>query len=256
MSQAILELVHQVMTSPWVYVILVAIAAVDGFFPAVPSETAVITAGVFAAASGQPNVALIVAAATIGAFAGDHISYLIGRSSIGRLRKRAKARAVFDWAGRALHERGGLVLIIARYIPGGRTATTLTAGAVGYPLRSFSFFDAIAAASWGVYATMIGYLGGTAFRDDPIKGLLVGFGIAVAVTLAVEVGRQVRKRTAKSRTQAGSKSRSEASAGPRPEAEVGQPSSGSRNGGEFAPTGEEKTWDALSSPVRRGSSAP
>jgi membrane protein DedA with SNARE-associated domain len=185
-----------------VYAILLAVAAVDGFFPAVPSETAVITAGVFAAASGGPNVALVIGAATLGAFAGDHISYLIGRSSIGRLRKRAKARAIFDWAGGALHQRGGLVLVIARYIPGGRTATTITAGAVGYPLRSFSFFDAVAAASWGVYATMIGYVGGSAFENDPLKGLLLGFGIAVAVALAVEVVRHARKRTARSRATA------------------------------------------------------
>lgn len=196
MSQAILDFLHQTITSPWVYVAILLVAAVDAFFPAVPSETAVITAGVFAAATGAPNLPLVILAAAAGAFVGDHISYALGKSSIGRLRGRGKAQAVFDWADRALRERGGLVLVIARYIPGGRTATTVTAGAVAYPRRRFAFFDAIAAVSWGCYATVIGYVGGAAFENDPIRGLLLGFGIAIAVTIVVEAVRYVRRRRA------------------------------------------------------------
>lgn len=200
MSQAILDFLHQAVTSPWVYVVILLVAAVDAFFPAVPSETAVITAGVFAAATGAPNIPLVIAAAAVGAFAGDHISYLIGRSSIGRLRERPRTRGMFDWAERTLRERGGLVLVIARYIPGGRTATTITAGAVGYPRRRFAFFDAIAAISWGCYAAGIGYLGGAAFENDPVKGLLLGFAVAVGVTVVVEVVRYVRRRAGRRET--------------------------------------------------------
>jgi len=175
-------------------VAIFAVALVDAFFPAVPSETAVITAGVFAAATGTPDIPLVIAVSAVGAFLGDHVSYLLGRSSIGRLRRRGRAQAVFDWADRALRERGGLVLVIARYIPGGRTATTITAGAVSYSLRRFAFFDAIAAISWGCYAVAIGYVGGAAFENDPIKGLLLGFAIAIAVTIVVEAVRYVRRR--------------------------------------------------------------
>ena len=56
-----------------------------------------------------------------------------------------------------------MILVVCRYIPGARTAITLTAGAVRYELRKFSFFDAIAALSWGTYSTMVGYIGGEAF---------------------------------------------------------------------------------------------
>jgi membrane-associated protein len=193
MSHAILDLVQQVMSSPWLYLAVFALAVFDGFFPIVPAETAVITAGVFAASGGgQPNLALIIVVAAIGAFAGDHISYLIGRKAGGRLRE----RKAFVWARNALDERGGLVLVVARYIPGGRTATTLTMGAVRHPLRSFTFFDAIAASSWAVYSALIGYFGGMAFENDPIKGLLLGIGIALSITLVVEVVRFVRKRRA------------------------------------------------------------
>lgn len=191
MSHAILDLVHQVMSSPWLYVAIFALAVLDGFFPIVPAETSVITAGVFAA-SGDTNLALVILVAAVGAFAGDHISYLIGHKSGRRLRE----RRAFVWARGALAERGGLVLVVARYIPGGRTATTLTMGAVRYPLRSFTFFDAIAASSWAVYSGLIGFFGGMAFENDPVKGLLLGLGIAVSITGTVELVRWIRKRRA------------------------------------------------------------
>jgi membrane protein DedA with SNARE-associated domain len=190
MSHAILDLLHQVMSSPWVYVAIFALALLDGFFPVVPAETSVITAGVFAA-TGAPNLALVMLVAALGAFAGDHISYAIGHRAGGRFRR----RKAFVWAERMLAERGGLVLVVARYIPGGRTATTLTMGAVHYPLRSFSLFDALAAGSWAVYSGLIGFFGGMAFENDPIKGLLLGLGIALGVTAVTEIVRWARKRS-------------------------------------------------------------
>src|SRR5689334_4054965 len=134
MSHAILDVVQQAMSSPWLYVALFALALLDGFFPVVPAETAVITSAVFAA-SGETNLALVILVAALGAFAGDHVSYLIGNRLGGRLQQ----KKAFVWARGALAERGGLVLVAARYIPGGRTATTLTMGAVRHPLRSFTF---------------------------------------------------------------------------------------------------------------------
>ncbi|MEU4234233.1 DedA family protein [Nonomuraea sp. NPDC026600] len=191
MSHAILDLVQQMMSSPWLYLALFALALLDGFFPVVPAETSVITAAVFAA-SGQTNLALVIVVSALGAFAGDHVSYFIGKKSGGRLRD----RKAFVWAANALAERGGMVLVVARYIPGGRTATTLTMGAVRHPLRSFTFFDAIAASSWAVYSGLIGFFGGMAFENDPIKGLLLGLGIALSITGVVEAVRWSRKRRA------------------------------------------------------------
>ncbi|MFF5213310.1 DedA family protein [Streptosporangium sp. NPDC000396] len=194
MTQAILDAVHQAMTSPWIYLALFALAMLDGFFPVVPAETSVITAGVFAAATGAPNIALVIVVAALGAFTGDHISYIVGRTTNDRLRNGKRSRKAFAWAEKALAERGGLVLVVARYIPGGRTACTLTMGAVAYPRRSFAFFDAIAASSWAIYSGLIGYVGGAAFENDPIKGLLLGLGVALSITAVVEVVRHVRRR--------------------------------------------------------------
>jgi membrane-associated protein len=194
----IVDAVESAMGSPWIYLALFAIAAIDAFFPVVPSETLVISAGVFAASNADPNLLLVILSSAAGAFVGDHISYFIGRYGGSRLLARSaqdsRSRKMFDWASRTLYKRGGLILVIARYIPGGRTATTLTCGTIGYPLRKFTFFDAIAALSWGTYAAMIGYLGGKAFEDDPLRGLLTGFAIAIGITVLVELVRFVRER--------------------------------------------------------------
>jgi membrane-associated protein len=188
--------VEGAMGSPWVFAALFAFAMVDAFFPAVPSETLVITAGVYAAADGEPVLWGVILAAAAGAFAGDHISYLIGHLAGDRLQRRERARRLLERGGALLDRRGGSILIVCRYIPGARTAVTLTSGASRYRLRSFSAFDAIAALSWGLYSGLIGYIGGEAFEQDPIKG--VGVGLAIAFTLAgiVELVRHRRGRKA------------------------------------------------------------
>ena len=191
-----MELVEGAMGSPWVYLALLAFAALDAFFPVVPSESLVITAGVFAA-GGEPNLAGVIVAAALGAFIGDHVSYFIGRTAGERMMRRARpgGKKAAAWARghKLLEDRGGVILIVCRYIPGARTAITLTAGAVSYRLRSFSFFDGIAALSWGIYSALIGYIGGEAFEEDPWKGLGLGLGIALTVTFAVEVIRHLRR---------------------------------------------------------------
>ncbi len=191
-----MELAENAMDSPWIFLALFAFAALDAFFPIVPSESLVITAGVFAA-SGEPNLLGIILAASAGAFVGDHISYFIGRTAGERMMRRAQpgSKKAAAWARghKLLEERGGVILIVCRYIPGARTAITLTAGAVSYRLRSFSLFDGIAALSWGTYSALVGYIGGEAFEEEPWKGLALGLGIALSVTFAVEVIRHVRR---------------------------------------------------------------
>ncbi|WP_166356289.1 DedA family protein [Phytoactinopolyspora limicola] len=191
-ADAILEVAQEAMSSPWIYVVILLFAAIDSVIPAVPAETLVITAGVFAA-SGPPSLGLVILVASIGAYIGDHMAYTIGHFAGRRLYNRAKPgsklRNGFGWAEQQLQERGGLILVVCRQIPGGRTAVTLTAGTVHYPLRKFSFFEIFAASSWGVYAGLIGYFGGITFGEEPLKGLAVGFSIAIGITILVEVSR-------------------------------------------------------------------
>ncbi|RLK24309.1 membrane protein DedA with SNARE-associated domain [Micromonospora sp. M71_S20] len=192
-----LDLLRQLVASPWVYLLIFGLTAVDAFFPAVPGEAAVITAAVLAT-GGDPDLVWVIVAAALGAFAGDHVSYAIGRGGganrLARFPADSRRRASSEWARRALHRRGGLILTTARYVPGGRTAVTLTMGAVRYPLRSFLLFDAVAAVSWALYCALLGYFGGLAFERDPIKGILAGVGLSLAITLLLESFRWLRRR--------------------------------------------------------------
>jgi membrane-associated protein len=163
----------------------------------VPSETAVITAGVVASA-GDLSLPIVVVLAAAGAFLGDNTAYLIGRRFGPRIEKRfftsEKSRARTAWAERQLQERGGELIGVARFIPGGRTAVTLSAGTLGYPWRKFIFFDAIAASIWALYAALLGYFGGSAFEDAPWKGLVVALTVAFAVAGVVELVRWYQRR--------------------------------------------------------------
>ena len=195
------SIVDAVSGSDWSYLIVFAIAMLDAFFPIVPSEATAIAAGVVAGTGGL-SVELCILAAALGAFVGDNISYGGGHFLGERLQRRffsgEKARKRLEWADRTLKERGWYLIIVARFIPGGRTVTTFTAGftsAVSW--RKFLLFDAIAAAIWGSYTVLLGYVGGRSFEEEPWKGLLLAFGIAVAVTAVVEVVRHLRHRRAK-----------------------------------------------------------
>jgi membrane protein DedA with SNARE-associated domain len=178
--------------SGWAYGIVFLLAVLDVLIPILPSEASVITAGVVASAGGL-NLLLLVAAAACGAFAGDNIAYYLGHRYGARAQARflrgAKARKTITWAERQLQERGGELIAISRFIPGGRTVITLTAGTLRFPWRRFAAFDALAAVIWAVYASLLGYFGGMAFENAAWKGLLLALGIGFAVTGVIEVVR-------------------------------------------------------------------
>ena len=195
------SIVDAVSGSDWSYLIVFAIAMLDAFFPIVPSEATAIAAGVVAGTGGL-SVELVVLAAALGAFVGDNVSFGIGHFLGARVERRflsgKKAQKRLKWAQRMLDERGAYLIVIARFIPGGRTATTFTAGFVeSFPWHRFLRYDAIAAAIWGSYTVLLGYFGGKSFEKQPWKGLLVAFAVALAVTAVIELVRHLRQRRAR-----------------------------------------------------------
>jgi membrane-associated protein len=190
--------VDAVSGSSWTYGLVFLVAMLDAFFPVVPSETTVIAAGVLAA-DGQLHLPLIMACAAAGAIVGDNVSFAGGHFLGERIVQKiftGKRKRHIDRAERMLNERGGYLIIVARFIPGGRTAATFAAGTLEWTWRRFIFFDVIAGVVWGVYASLLGYFGGKAFKDSPFKGFLLAFAIALAITGAVEAIRWHRKRAA------------------------------------------------------------
>jgi membrane-associated protein len=189
----------------WFLAIIFVIAFLDSIIPVVPSETMVIIGGV-AAGSGDHNLFAVIAAGAIGAFLGDNTAYLIGDKMSGRIEriaaKRPKWKTRLIWADRQIHTRGGLLLITARFIPGGRTALTLSCGITHQNRRWFMAWIAIATTIWATYAALLGYFGGKAFEDDHTKAFITAFVTAMAATLVIEGVRHVVSRRATSPTTA------------------------------------------------------
>jgi membrane protein DedA with SNARE-associated domain len=183
--------------SPWFYLIILIVAFFDSFFPVVPSETMVIIGGV-SAGLGQLEWPLVALLAAIGAFLGDNFAYYIGVFFSERLKQRYnktnKGRQRLRWAQHQIENRGGNLLITARFIPGGRTIVTLSCGITGQSRRWFMKWSAIAGVIWGVYATLLGFIGGKSFQDNHTKAFITAFSIAIVATVIVEIVRHFRTR--------------------------------------------------------------
>jgi membrane-associated protein len=190
------SLTDYVSGSRWTYAFLFGISALDVVFPVVPSETAVIIAGVLAG-QGDLILWLIIPCAALGAILGDNVTYLIGRMAGERIVERffkGERRKRIDWAERQMRERGPYLIVVGRFIPGGRTAVTLSAGTLEMPWRRFIFFDVLAGIAWASYASLLGYFGGRTFEESPLKAFALAFAIALAVSGAIELYRWLRKR--------------------------------------------------------------
>jgi membrane protein DedA with SNARE-associated domain len=194
---AMFESLSDVSTSPWFYLIIFSVALLDSVVPIVPSESMVIVGGV-AAGLGDLHIPLVIVIAAAGAFLGDNMSYLIGRRASAfidrRYRRTEKGANRLDWAHSQLEERGGPLLITARFIPGGRTLLTLTCGVTHQDQRWFTKWVGVAAVIWASYASLLGFIGGKTFEDNHALAFGVAFGMALAATGLIELVRHFRKR--------------------------------------------------------------
>ena len=189
------NLTSYVSRSVWTYPFLLAIAAVDAFFPIVPSETSVILGGSLAGERGL-SIVLVIVFAAVGAILGDNITYWFGRRAEGWVIRHLLRgnRSRLDWAERQIDERGGSLIVTARFIPGGRTLVMVTCGVTEYPWRRFLAFTTLAGVIWACYAALLGYIAGRQFEHEKWKGFAIAFGVAIAVSGLIELARHLRKR--------------------------------------------------------------
>lgn len=187
--QSVLDWLAHLMGSPVIYPVLFGVSLLDAVVPIFPSEAPLIMAGVYAGSQGHPNLLLAILSGFLGAFAGDHLAYLIGRGMaprIDRVNPHSRAGRALAGARGLLDRRGGMALVIARFIPWGRIATTLVLGATRYPRSRFTMWDALGVGLWAVQGCLVGYIGGAAFEHDPVKGLVLGIVLAIVVSAAIE----------------------------------------------------------------------
>ena len=59
--------------------------------------------------------------------------------------------------------------------------------------RRFLAADVLAGLIWGTYASCLGYFGGKTFEDQPWKGLILAFVVAISITGLIELVRHLRR---------------------------------------------------------------
>ena len=85
-----------------------------------------------------------------------------------------------------------MLLITARFIPGGRSVLTISSGITHQPHPWFAAWVGVAAVIWATYAALLGFVGGKAFEDDHTKAFLLAFAAAFTLTVMIEVVRHLR----------------------------------------------------------------
>lgn len=74
------ELIRGTLGSPWLWVLVFAIAGLDALLPFMPSETTVVTVAVLIGPD-LGRLALLVVVSAAGAWAGDCLGYAVGRAA-------------------------------------------------------------------------------------------------------------------------------------------------------------------------------
>ena len=82
-------------------------------------------------------------------------------------------------------------MLTARYVPIGRVALTMVAGATGFHRRRFVALSVLAGISWSAYMVSVGVLAGTWSQANPL--LSVGLAIVIAIAVGVLIDRSVAR---------------------------------------------------------------
>jgi len=180
---------------------LVGVAvAVESMGIPVPGETMLVTASLYAGASGKLSITHVVLAAIVGAIAGDNVGFWIGRtvgfrwvmrhrSGLGLTTRRLKL-------GQYLFLRhGGKVVFFGRFVAVLRALAALLAGLNCMGWGRFLLFNALGAIVWasayGIGAYAFGETLATALTTI---GIALGIAAAAAVVGAFVFARRYERR--------------------------------------------------------------
>jgi len=105
-----------------------------------------------------------------------------------------RVSAAFARAGDTLGQRGASLILGGRYIPVGRVAVNMSAGALRYPWRRFLPLSGVAALSWAVYSAVIGLVAGHWLADQPLLSAVIGVVFAVLLGVVIDRVSAVRRR--------------------------------------------------------------
>lgn len=188
---ALNDLIAVIVAGPWVLPTVFLLAMIDGFFPAVPSESVVISVAAVSVAGAGPALWMLILVAAAGAFMGDQIAFSIGRAiPVERIPflNRGQGLELVEKANAVILQRPAPLLVGGRFIPGGRVAVNLSAGAMDFPRKRFMQIDAVAALLWASYSALLGMTAGAYLHDHPILAATVGVVLGVGMGYLLDRG--------------------------------------------------------------------
>jgi membrane-associated protein len=157
-----------------------------GFF--FPGDSLLVTAGILsspdAVGGGIFNPVLLALLLSASAIVGDQLNYILGRRTGTVIYQRPDGRLVkrkhFEQARAFYEARGGVAIIVARFVPILRTFVPFVAGVAQMDYRRFVTFNAIGGPLWVITMVTIGYFVGMTPLAKRIHGVIV---VVVAVSL-------------------------------------------------------------------------
>jgi len=149
-----------------------------------PGETAAVLGGVLAS-RGQLSLATLCVVVVVAAVTGPLVGYEIGKRTGDRLFAARALRRVpggAEQARKALRDRGGLAVLLGRFVAFLRAIMPAAAGAVQVPYRTFLIYNVVGGVVWGVGYCLLGYLAGSAYSAVESR---IGTGLAILVAVIV-----------------------------------------------------------------------
>jgi membrane protein DedA with SNARE-associated domain len=185
------------MTSTWYCVVAVLAVLGDAFLPFLPSGTLVILA-VLKTSHSTDAPFLLGASVATASFLGDVLLLALARRGASFLRRRLsrspQLAANVRRVQRALESRtnraAAAVVIVARFVPGGRTVLDLAMGHSANRSRTFLHWSAVSALVWACYIVTLGWLNSHWFNTT---WLSLAVSCAAATAISAAVARLIRR---------------------------------------------------------------
>ncbi|QNE13533.1 DedA family protein [Pseudarthrobacter sp. NBSH8] len=174
-----------------IYFWIIPMVLGDAIFPPIPSEMLVITGGALSA-DGRANVFLVGALCAVASWIGDMVVFQLFKRRLSHVLDRWRwGHKVHTGIHKAIAKAGRSstygTIIGARFIPGGRLATSAASGIADVSARGFSLCAGLGAVLWASWLVGLGYFTGSAtklpFWASSLIGVVLGlvFGVVVGI---------------------------------------------------------------------------
>ena len=213
---AILELVKQLIDPDWImahgglflvaFIIFAETGLFIGFF--LPGDSLLfITGMIIAAARNNPfpteshpvNLVFWIILLTIAAILGNMVGYWFGKKSGPLLFERKESwlfkRKHLENAHDFYEKRGGVAIIVARFLPVVRTFAPIVAGVVHMTYQKFVVYNVIGAICWIASLTTLGYLlGDNQWIKEQLEWIVLGLILVTTLPVVFKIFLKKKKK--------------------------------------------------------------